>query len=293
MGYLFAVSLLWAFSFGLIDEVVGAGALGGLDPHAVGFARMALALPLFLPLLRLRACGLRLGLAFAGIGAVQYGFMYTAYNLAFAHLSAYQVALFTIFTPLYVALFDDLLARRFRPLVLLLALVAVAGAAVLRYDGLSLEGLLRGFVLVQVSNACFAFGQVAYRHLRRRHGHLRDAGVYALLYGGALAVTAFFTTLSGGWTSLAGVTWTQAGVLVYLGVLASGLCFFWWNKGAVRVGSGTLAAFNNAKIPLAVLVSLLFFGERADLLRLCIGGALMVLAIFLAERWRRRADLAA
>ena len=41
---------------------------------------------------------------------------------------------------------------------------------------------------------------------------------------------------------------------------------------------------NNAKIPLAVAVSLLVFGEKADLTRLALGGTVLGLAVWLAER---------
>jgi len=83
---------------------------------------------------------------------------------------------------------------------------------------------------------------------------------------------------------MAGLDLKQAGTLLYLGVLASGLCFFWWNKGAVLTNAGTLAVFNNLKIPLAVAVSLLVFGESTDLPRLILGGGLMIFAIWISRR---------
>ncbi|MGC4074440.1 MAG: EamA family transporter [Nibricoccus sp.] len=79
------------------------------------------------------------------------------------------------------------------------------------------------------------------------------------------------------------LTSTQAYTLLYLGVLASGVCFFWWNLGATKVNAGTLAVFNNAKVPLGVACSLLFFGETADLPRLAVGGALLIAAVAVAE----------
>ncbi len=67
-------------------------------------------------------------------------------------------------------------------------------------------------------------------------------------------------------------------------MISSGACFFWWNLGASRVNAGTLAVFNNAKVPLGVACSLLFFGEHADLPRLLVGGVLMAAALWVAER---------
>ncbi len=155
MKYLLIVSLIWAFSFGLIK-----GELAGVDPTFVAWARMVIALPIFLPFLRWRkisgALALRLGL----IGAVQYGVMYITYLLAYRYLEAYQVALFTIFTPLYVTLINDIQSRRFRAGRLGAAGLAVIGAAVITYHSTSMKGILTGFCLMQLSNLCFAYGHI-------------------------------------------------------------------------------------------------------------------------------------
>jgi drug/metabolite transporter (DMT)-like permease len=73
-------------------------------------------------------------------------------------------------------------------------------------------------------------------------------------------------------------------VLLYLGALASGVGFFLWNIGVTKTGTGTLAVMNNAKIPLAVGCSLLFFGEHADLPRLAISLVLLTTAVWFAEK---------
>ncbi|MFZ6018697.1 MAG: EamA family transporter, partial [Chloroflexota bacterium] len=57
--------------------------------------------------------------------------------------------------------------------------------------------------------------------------------------------------------------------------------------GARKVNAGTLAIFNDLKIPLAVAISLAFFGEQADLPRLLIGGAVVLAALALNE-WNVR-----
>ena len=71
---------------------------------------------------------------------------------------------------------------------------------------------------------------------------------------------------------------------VGLGVIASGVGFFLWNVGATRVSASTLAVMNNAKVPLGVTVALLFFGEHAHLPSLLASLAVMIAAVWLAER---------
>jgi drug/metabolite transporter (DMT)-like permease len=110
-----------------------------------------------------------------------------------------------------------------------------------------------------------------------------DHAVFGWLYLGALAVTALTSLARPAWGAFH-PTWAQWGVLAYLGVLSSALCFFWWNRGATRVNAGTLAALNNAKVPLGIACSLLFFHEHADFGRLLLGGGLLVVAVLLAEK---------
>ncbi len=280
MWYLLVVSLIWAFSFGLIKTY-----LRGLDPSFVACARMVITLPFFLPFLRLKRLPPAAAVRLVFIGTIQYGVMYITYLQAYRYLEAYQVVLFTIFTPLYVILFDDVRSRRFRPGGLLAALLAVFGAALITYHHTGLSGILAGFLFMQVSNGCFAYGQIEYRRIRPVFSHLRDREVYALLFLGAAAITALATTLSGGWGSLAALDLGQAGTLLYLGALASGLCFFWWNKGALLTSAATLAVFNNIKIPLGVAVALVVFGEHADPARLLLGGAVIVAALWVSRRY--------
>ncbi|MCH8866802.1 MAG: transposase [Proteobacteria bacterium] len=261
--------------------------LTGIDDNLVACIRMLLALPLFLPFLRLTAISRPLMGRLLAIGAVQYGVMYITYNYSYQYLESYQVALFTIFTPIFVTLINDAYARRLQFFFLGTALMAVIGAAVIQYESQNFEKVITGFLLLQVSNACFAFGQVEYRRIRNQFANLRNHQVYALLYMGALLVTAISTTVTGGWDDISTIQTNQVLTLVYLGVLASGLGFFWWNKGAVLTQPGTLAVFNNVKIPLAVMVSILVFREESNLWRLLLGGGLMLLAVTLSE-WHVR-----
>lgn len=280
---LLVASLLWSVSFGLINST-----LGGVHPAFVGFARLAFTLPVFLPLVR--ASGLRtadMGRLLL-IGGIQYGLAYGTYLYAYQYLEGHHVALLTIFTPLYVVVLDALARRRSPWVPLALAGLAVVGAAVIQYRGATWSGVLVGALLMQVANLCFAWGQLAYRTFRRQHPELRDGRVFGLLFVGGTVVAAITTSLLGGWSAAAALTSSQLAVLAYLGVVASGLGFFLWNRGAVTTPASTLAVMNNLKIPLGVAASVLVFGERTDPLRLLGGGGLMVVAAVLAQRWASR-----
>lgn len=278
MPFLLIVSFVWAFSFGLIK-----GRLAGLDASFISAARLGLALLVFLPFLRIRGLALRTGFTFAGIGAVQFGLMYLAYNESFHHLLAHEVALFTLTTPIFVTLIADTLDRQFRIRALGAALLAVIGTGLIVFQGKELRPTLIGLALVQLSNLAFALGQICYKRLRARHASLRDRDLFALLYAGAFALTLPLALKRVDFATFT-LTSAQSLTLLYLGVIASGFGFFLWNLGATRVGNGTLAVMNNAKVPLAVACSLLFFGESADHLRLWLSLGLLGTAVWLAEK---------
>lgn len=284
MLLLVVVSLIWAFSFGLIKRH-----LGGVDSTFVATVRLGLSLLVFLPFLRLRGLNLRLAGALAAIGALQFGVMYLAYIESFRYLRAYEAALFTITTPIFVTLLADALDRTLRPWALAAALLAVAGTAVVALRSADLTLTLTGLALVQSSNATFAAGQVLYRRLRARHPALRDHEVFALLYAGAFAVAG---AAMGTRDFSLELQTAQVLTLLYLGLIASGAGFFLWNVGATRVAAGTLAVMNNAKVPLGVAVALLVFGESARLPWLAASFALLGAAVWLAEtRGRQPAPL--
>ena len=276
MSYLILVSLIWAFSFGLIKRH-----LAGVDSSFVAAARLGLALLVFVPFLRLRGVGARTLAALAGIGAVQFGLMYLAYIESFRYLRAYEAALFTITTPILVTLLADALDRKFRARALAAALLAVVGTAFVAVRSNELHVTLTGLALVSLSNAAFAIGQVLYRRLRARQATLRDRDVFGVLYAGAFAVTLATLLIRDASVSLRP---PQLWTLAYLGVLASGVGFFLWNVGATRVSAGTLAVMNNLKIPLAVAVALLAFGEQANLPALLASLVVLGAAVWLAEK---------
>lgn len=277
MLLLILVTIIWGFSFGLIK-----GNLAGVDSYFVSLIRMSLSLLIFLPYLRIRNLPRRMAWRIILTGGIQFGVMYIAYFFAFRYLKAYEVALFTIFTPLFVTLINDALERQFHPLFLVTAILAVAGTAIVSWQDLASPELLRGFLLVQVSNLAFAFGQVAYRRLMSELSGYKDKELFGLLYLGAVVLTALASALFTDWQSLK-LGATQYWTLAYLGIIASGLCFFFWNKGARQVNPGVLAIFNDLKVPLAVAISLLFFGERANLTHLLTGGVMVIAALVLNE----------
>ncbi|WP_160152367.1 carboxylate/amino acid/amine transporter [Microbulbifer sp. ALW1] len=281
MILLILITLLWAFSFSLIGVYLA----GQVDSYFAVLTRVLLATLVFLPLLNWRTPP-RTALTLMAVGAVQLGLMYLFYYQSFLLLSVPEVLLFTIFTPVYITLIYDLLAHRFSLWNLLIAAVAVLGAAIIRWNNLS-EDYWKGFLVVQGANLCFATGQVAYKQFmqsdQKRAATLPPRQTFGWFFIGAsiVAATAWLILGEPKYPSN-GVQW---GILLWLGAVASGLGYFLWNKGATQVSLGTLAAMNNALIPAGLLVNLLLWNRDANLPRLAIGGAIIVAAVLISE-WR-------
>jgi drug/metabolite transporter (DMT)-like permease len=280
MIYLVIVSIVWAFSFGLIGNK-----LGGLPPAWLAWIRLAISAAVFLPFVR--RVPWKTALALFATGAVQFGLMYLAYMTSFRYLKSHEVALFTVMTPIFVAALNDLFGKIFSPRNLIAASLAVGGAGLILWKGVSSTAPLVGLLLVQVSNLCFAAGQLAYRAIMQRlPTPLPDHRVFFWLHLGGFAIlTPMALPLALAEVSPA-PTHAQLAILVYLGVVASGICFFLWNRGARLVSAGQLAVMNNLKIPLGVAVSLLIFRETTGLYTF-LAGALLIAVALLPVRKKR------
>jgi len=282
MPYLLLVTLIWAFSFSLIGEYLA----GRVDSDFAVLVRVAIAFVLFLPFTRWRGVPGRFALGLMAAGALQFGITYLCLYRSFAVLTVPEVLLFTVLTPIYVTLLDDAWQRRFRVWSLLAALVAVGGAALIRFQPLTGYYLL-GFLLLQVANLTFAAGQVLCKHLGHAYA---DQGAlhryFGLFFLGALLVAALSFLLFGNPTRLPS-TALQWGVLIWMGVFATALGLYWWTLGSLRVNGGTLAIMNEAHVPAGLLVSLLIWQHSADLPRLLLGGGIILLSLFINRQGRR------
>ena len=283
MIYLAIVSLLWAFSFGLIGS-----ALSGVDSFFTATIRLGCATLLFLPFLRakeiVRIDRVRLVL----IGAIQFGVMYACYMRAFQYLPSHLVAIFSILTPVYVVIAHDIRQRTFSSRYLIAALLSVLGAAAIKAKTIPTGDFWIGFGLMQAAGIAFAYGQVAYRDWKRNNPQTKDRSVFALLAMGGTACAGIAGVLLSDWSTLE-VKADQWKSILYLGFVASGLGFFLWNKGAAKSSPGTLAVFNNAVVPLAVLCSLFVFGESQSIdmengIRLALGSTLILGALVISQR---------
>lgn len=278
MGLLWLVTLIWAFSFSLIGEFLS----GRVDPYLAVSSRMLLALVLFLPWLLKSTSSKTQAIALAAIGAIQLGLMYLLLYHSFLYLSVAEVLLFTILTPVYISVLDYF--WRYKKLHLRWlgpALLAILGALVIRYQNLSTD-FWWGLLLIQSANLCFAFGQVAYRQL--------DLGSVATqrynfgwFFVGATLISLLATALFADWNKIPTTT-LDYGILIWLGLVASGLGYWLWNAGARQVNANQLAVMNNVLIPAGLVVNFVFWQQNVNWWTLSAGSVLILASLVWASR---------
>jgi carboxylate/amino acid/amine transporter len=272
MKYLFGFTIIWAFSFNLISVYLS----GYVDAWLSVLMRIGIATIIFLPFLRLKKIKVETILRLIAVGSIQLGLMYCFYFQSFRFLTVPEVLRFSVWTPIYITLLNDILSKRFHKGHLITALIAVLGAAYIQYSSIS-ENVFLGFLITQGANLCFAVGQVAYKYLLKTTPELQSTPkhtIFGLFFIGAflVALIAFYIL---GSTEKMPTTSVQWGIIIYLGAVASGAGYFFWNKGVILVNTGSLAIMNNALVPMGLTVNLVVWNKEANIKKSIIGGSLI------------------
>ena len=260
MKYLVLVSILWSFSFGIIKY-----GLSEVDPLFVSYARSLIALLFFSSISIYQLKRFRWDINLIAIGAIQFGLMYIFYIQSYQYLPAYLIATFTITTPIFVSIADKYFFRKDRTSKNLLAIFLVLlGSYLMRYNIVNPIDYWSGFMLIQCANFVFAWGQVWFKQWNIKNKDTDIISNFSQLFLGATAVT----SLSYFFISDNNVQLTDINLLalLFLGLCATGIGFLLWNIGATKVSSYRLAVSNNLVIPMAILNSMIFFGESINFL---------------------------
>ncbi len=285
MVYLLLASLIWSVSFGLVAEQLKVMESMQLATTRLWLSCLVFAFPLIFRYTPSIKKSIKVKLLVMGIG--QYGLMYILYTNSYSYLRAWQVALWTITTPLWIIICS---ANRTRIIAALPAVcLAILGGYLLTPQAPhTSENSYLGIALVQSANFCFAAGQIYYRRIAPQG--INPGYLYFWPYlGGALAATLVTSLTTPNWTSFNAET-ADILRLTYLGVVASGLGFVLWNHGATKVTVAQLAVWNNLKIPIAIIVSLGFFEKLPDTpLESCIGVCLLMMALLVADETFKKA----
>lgn len=260
MKYLVLVSILWSFSFGIIKY-----GLSEVDPLFISYARSLIALLFFSSISIYQLKRFRWDINLIAIGAIQFGLMYIFYIQSYQYLPAYLIATFTITTPIFVSIADKYFFRKDRTSKNLLAIFLVLlGSYLMRYNIVNPIDYWSGFMLIQCANFVFAWGQVWFKKWSIKNKDTDIISNFSQLFLGATAITSLsYFLISDNNVQLTNINLLS---LLFLGLCATGIGFLLWNIGATKVSSYRLAISNNLVIPLAILNSIVIFGESINFL---------------------------
>ncbi|EBJ7331756.1 EamA family transporter, partial [Salmonella enterica] len=80
-------------------------------------------------------------------------------------------------------------------------------------------------------------------------------------------------------------TTLQWSILVFLGVVASGIGYFMWNYGATQVDAGTLGIMNNMHVPAGLLVNLAIWHQQPHWPSFITGAAVILASLWVHRKW--------
>ena len=278
MIFLIISTIIWAFSFSIIGNYLSSD----IDPWSLSLIRVIISFLIFLPFIDLNINKKRM-VYIIGVGAIQIGFMYSFYLNAFSFISVEKILLFTIFTPIYVTIISDIFQKKIKKFFLFLSILSVIGSLIIRITDVQLLDL-KGFILIQGANFSFALGQVLYKRYIKNNSKLDyNLNEFGYFYFGAIIIASLGSLIMIDSLSYPKST-AQWLLVLWLGAIASGLGYYFWNRGSVLVNNGTLAVMNNLVIPLGLFIEIAFFSKLINVTNYIIGALIILSSIYFSLR---------
>lgn len=269
MKYLILTTLIWAFSFSLIGRVLS----GEVDPYLAILSRLFLALLVFAPFVKRFRFFEKSSVHLMMIGAIQVGLMYVFYFHAFQFISVSKVALFTIFTPLYLSLLSTMAKKIKLNLVHLCCLfIVLFGSFLLHYHKQLGGDFVIGFILIQLANIHFALGQFL---LKKCDFPFALQSKFFYFFLGAFLVVLVMALVMADFSRYP-KTGLHVLALLWLGLVASGLALYLWARGSKEVSYSSLSLMNNAVIPVSLVIEFIIFDHSKRNLLFLLGASLLV-----------------
>ncbi len=274
-----AVVAVWGVTFVSTKVLIGAG----MHPVAIFFIRFMLAYAgiwLYIALSRQPTklwYGWQEELVFLLLGVSGGSLYFLTENLALAYTQATNVAFLVCSAPLFTAIFT-LIYRRFgkgrfvdglEPVRLGWPLIggtvlALAGMAMVVFDGARLQLSAQGDLLAIAAALCWAVYSLFMSQMTRDHGTV--TATRKVFFYGLLTILPF---LGGYKDSFAPAILGQTAVwfnLLFLGLVASLLCFILWNLAMDKLGNVTTTNYVYLNPVFTLLSAMALLGERMTLL---------------------------
>ena len=272
-----AVVAVWGVTFVCTKVLIGSG----MHPVAIFFVRFVLAYAgiwLYIALSGQRTKlwhGWKDELVFLILGISGGSFYFLTENTALAHTQACNVSFLVCSAPLFTAIFT-LIYKRFGkgrfadgledirmgwPLIGG-TLLALTGMALVVFDGSRLQLSAKGDLLAIGAALCWAVYSLFMGQMTREYGTV--TATRKVFFYGLLSIIPFLGDYSSSFSVLGQtVVWTN---LLFLGLVASLLCFILWNLVMDKLGNVTSTNYVYLNPVFTLLTAMIFLGERMTLL---------------------------
>ena len=279
MFYLIVTTVIWSFSFSLIGNSLSPD----INSWSLAFSRSAIACILFSRWINFKI-PISYIIKIIFIGALQIGIMYILYLNAFSYTSVQRILLFTITTPFYVTMISQIINKEIKLFAFFITLLSILGALIIRMTDFDTSDFI-GLILVQLANLCFASGQVLYKAMKADSKISTNVYTdFSFFFIGASLIT-FIGLIVSPVSYTYPNTISQWFLVLWLGVGASGIGYYFWNYGATKVNVETLATMNNLVIPLGLFVEIIFFSGSYDFETFVIGTVIIISSIVTSLRY--------
>lgn len=273
-----AIVAVWGVTFVCTKVLIGAG----MHPIAIFFLRFVMAYAGIWVYIGLAGkekklwFGWKEEAVFLLLGVTGGSFYFLTENTALAYTQACNVAFLVCSAPLFTALFTWLFKRaakgRFAngledihlgwPLIGG-TLLALAGMALVIFDGSRLQFSAQGDLLAIGAALCWAVYSLFMGQMTRDYGAV--TATRKVFFYGLLSILPFLGGVRSSFSpAILGQTavWTT---LVFLGLVASLLCFIGWNLVMDKLGNVTSTNYVYLNPVFTLLTAMAFLGERMTL----------------------------
>lgn len=292
-----AVVAVWGVTFVCTKTLIGAG----MDPAAIFVLRFIIAYLGILALdflgkgkFRLFSDSWKDEAVFLFLGLTGGSFYFLTENTALAHTQAANVAFLVCVAPVFTALFT-LIGRRVMkgrfaegledvrlgfPLIAG-TILALAGMAVVIFDGTRVELSLKGDLLSIGAALCWALYSMFMGQMTKDYG-----AVFAtrkVFFYGLLTIIPFLGGTAGSFSmEVLGQPVVYLNI-IFLGLLASLACFIIWNLVMAKLGNVTATNYVYLNPVFTLITAAIFLGERMTPVSI-LGCAAILAGVILAGR---------
>jgi len=206
-------------------------------------------------------------------------------NFALKYTQATNVGLYMGVIPLFTAIFAHILTKdeRLSKNVIIGFIVAIAGIALILFDGAKFELRLKGDLLAIVAAGTFALYSIALKLAPKGYHYIvitRKSFFYGLIF------MLLYFLLSGKSFNFAALKISAVWLnITFLGLLSSGLAFVFWQQGIERIGSIKASSYIYLVPLLTAIAGIIFLDEKLTL-KMLIGGILILIGLYIAQKRR-------